>query len=184
MTEGQFEGTTRPATTQLVWIGCVAGSVAAVVEMIPILLIQGLLLHVGPLRIFQSIASGLLGAGAYAGGFSSAVLGALLHLLISVVAGLIYAVAASRFDILLKRPVLGGIAYGVIVYLVMSYIVVPLSAVAFKPATNPSLMAMSLAIHIMAFALPISLVCKRSFGVLARKQPHDVQRVGELDFGR
>jgi hypothetical protein len=36
----------------------------------------------------------------------------------------------------------------------------------------------------VVFALPISLVCKRSFGVLARKQPHDVQRVGELDFGR
>jgi hypothetical protein len=184
MNETRFDGGMRPAAAQVAWIGFLAGAVAAVIEMVPILLIQGFLLHVGPLRILQSIASGLLGAGAYTGGLPSAVLGALLHLLISISAGLAYAAAASRIGGLLRRPVLGGVAYGVIVYLVMSYVVVPLSAVAFQPTTNPGLMAMSLTIHIVAFALPISLMCKRLFGGLARNQTQLVDGVGELDYGR
>jgi hypothetical protein len=39
----------------------------------------------------------------------------------------------------------------------MSYIVVPLSAAAFKPAHNPALIAVSLAVHMAAFGLPIAL---------------------------
>lgn len=148
--------------------GLGAGAVAAVVDIIPILLIQGLLLKVGPTRIFQSIASGMTGAAAYAGGLPSAFLGALVHLLISLIAGLAYAYAAARLPLLVRRPVIGGLAYGVLVYLVMSYIVVPMSAVAFKPATDPALIAISLGIHMVAFGLPIALVTRRALGLVGR----------------
>lgn len=142
-------------------VALAAGMVAAVVEMIPVLTIQGLMLHVPPLRIFQSIASGVLGRDAYAGGMGTAVLGAALHIVISLIAALIFVLAAARWRVLLRRPVLSGLVFGVFAFIVMSWIVVPLSAVAFKQNFNPVLMAMSLAIHMIFFGLPISLTARQ-----------------------
>lgn len=138
----------------------IAGTVAAVVEMIPILAIQGLLLGVMPTRIFQSIASGLLGPAAYSGGIATVILGAALHLLISVIAAAVFIVAAQVRPSLLRLPVLSGLAFGVLVYVVMSWIVVPLSAVAFKPAFKPALMSVSLAVHMLFFGLPIAFAAR------------------------
>lgn len=138
-----------------------AGLVAAVVEMVPVVVIQGLALGVAPLRIFQAIASGLLGARAYDGGARTAVLGELLHLLISVGAAALFVVVASRHSLILRRPVLAGLAYGVAVWFVMTYIIVPLSSAAFKPATNPALIAVSILVHMLAFGLPIAMVSRR-----------------------
>jgi hypothetical protein len=166
--------------SDVVRAGLIAGIAAAVVEMIPVLLIQGLMLHVSPVRIFQSIASGLMGKAAYAGGIGSALLGGLVHTAISLVAGLIFAFAANLWRMLLARPVLAGLGYGIIVYIVMSYLVLPLSAVAFKPATNPALIAMSVTIHMVAFALPISLICWRRLGTTGLLQPSRPRRTSHL----
>lgn len=150
-----------PATSRLPWrIGLLAGTVAAVVEMIPVLTIQGML-GVSVTQVFQSIASGLLGRAAYAGGATTVLLGAGLHLLISLVAGILFAFAASAWLVLARRPYLSAAVYGLLVYLVMSFVVVPLSAAAFKGTGEPAMMAMSLGVHILAFALPITIVCRR-----------------------
>ncbi len=148
------------AGRSLTRIVVIAGATAAVVEMMPILTIQGAALGVSPIRIFQSIASGLLGHDAYADGLSAALLGAALHLLISLVAALFFVVAADRRPVLTRHPVLSSVGFGVISFVVMSWIVVPLSAAAFKPNFNPALMAMSLAIHALFFGLPIALVTR------------------------
>lgn len=144
-----------------VWrAGLVAGLVAAAVEMIPVLSIQGAL-GISVVRVLQSIASGVLGSDAYAGGLPSAALGLGLHVFISIVFGLVFAGAAAVRPGLLRRPALVSIGYGVIIYLVMSFVVLPLSAVAFPRAAAPSLIAMSLGVHIVAFALPIVLMVRR-----------------------
>lgn len=153
-------GSRRTIGSAPVSIVLVAGTVAAVVEMIPILAIQGLLLGVTSARIFQSIASGLLGRAAYSGGSATVVLGAALHLLISVIAAAVFVVAAQRRPSLLRRPLSSGLAFGVLAYVVMSWIVVPLSAVAFKPAFDPALMAVSLAVHMLFFGLPIAFTAR------------------------
>jgi uncharacterized membrane protein YagU involved in acid resistance len=164
MAKAWLDETSKNWSVRLVWVGVLAGVSAAIIEIIPILVIQGLLLHVGPTRILQAIASGVLGAQAYTGGASTAILGALLHTGISIAAGLAFSFGTVSLPILLRRPVVSGLAYGILVYLLMSYIVVPLSAAAFKAATNPMLIGMSLTIHMVAFALPISLLCRRLIG--------------------
>jgi uncharacterized membrane protein YagU involved in acid resistance len=166
--------------SDVVRAGLIAGIAAAVIEMIPVLLIQGLMLHVSPVRIFQSIASGLMGRTAYSGGIGAALLGGVLHTAISVVAGLVFAIAATKWRTLLARPVLAGLGYGIIVYVVMSYMVLPLSAVAFKPATKPALIAMSVTIHMLAFALPISVICWRRLGTTGLSQPSRPRRTSQL----
>lgn len=148
-----------PATIRA---GVHAGGVASLVELVPVLGIQAGALGVPVHRVFQAIASGLLGYEAYAGGAPAALLGAGLHVLISVIAGLVFALAALRIPAMTSRPWLSGVAFGTVCYVVMSHVVVPLSAAAFPPATNPVLIALSLAVHIVAFGIPISIFHLRS----------------------
>lgn len=140
--------------------GFLAGLAAAVIEMLPVLPAQAGL-GVTPARVFQSIAGGLLGAATYKGGAATAALGVALHLFIAVAAALIYAMAGARWPVLLRRPVVCGLVYGVLAYLVMTLVIVPLSAVPYKTTFNPALMALSTAIHMVAFGLPIAWICAR-----------------------
>lgn len=157
--------------------GLAGGAVAAVVELAPVLAIQSAL-GVSPYRVFQSIASGLVGRSAYAGGLGSVILGAGLHLFISLVVGILYAIAVSRLSGLGRRPFLGAVLLGKATYLVMSFIVVPLSAAAFPKTFDPLLMAISLAVHILAFALPITWILSR------RRRRQDIVLKNVLRNGR
>ena len=89
----------------------------------------GITKGVPPERIFQSVASGLLGKAAYAGGAGTAALGLFLHFSIMAVMVATYVVASVRLPILTRRPVVMGLAYGAATYVVMNYIVLPLSQV-------------------------------------------------------
>jgi len=50
--------------------------------------------------------------------------------------------------------------YGVVDYAVMSFVVVPLSAIGFSPPKSLELVWLSLAAHVFTFGLPISLVSR------------------------
>ena len=85
-----------------------------------------------PLRVLHSIASGVLGKAAYTGGVATAALGVVLHFAIACGACGVYYAASRRLPLLVRRPVVTGPIYGVGVYLVMSLVVVPLSAAPWK----------------------------------------------------
>jgi len=106
-----------------------AGTVAGALDIGAAALIN----HQGPAIILQSIASGLLGLGAYSGGYPTILLGLALQLAMSIAIAGIYAVAAMRLNWLLRRPVSAGLAYGAGVFVVMNLVVVPLSAFAPRP---------------------------------------------------
>ena len=61
---------------------------------------------------------------------------------------------------LVRRPLLAGALYGVIVYSVMDFVVLPLSAVAQRPF-NPGLAAIMVVIHIVCVGLPIAWAASR-----------------------
>ena len=81
-----------------------------------------------PIRIPQTIASGVLGMKSYSGGGQTAALGVVLHFLIALGAATVYYIASRRFQILIDRAVLFGLIYGALVYLFMHLVVLPLSA--------------------------------------------------------
>ena len=83
---------------------------------------------VSPIRILNFIAGGLLGKTALAGGASIALLGLVLQWAMSLIIATVYVVASRWLPILRRRWIVGGLAYGVIIFLVMNYVVVPLSA--------------------------------------------------------
>jgi uncharacterized membrane protein YagU involved in acid resistance len=81
-----------------------------------------------PTIITEFIAGGLLGKAALAGGFQIVALGVVLQWAMSIVIAAIYVFASMWLAVLRRQWLLCGIAYGVPVYFVMTYVVVPLSA--------------------------------------------------------
>lgn len=107
-----------------------------------------------PIRVFQGVAAGLLGRDAFEGGPPTAVLGGLLHVFNALVIVAIYHLASRRLTFLARRPVPWGMLYGVLVCLVMTYIVIPLSA---SPSGPPSMTV--LAINLVSHAFLVGLPC-------------------------
>ena len=144
-------------------VAIAAGIAAAAIEMVFVLPIQDFL-GASPLVVFQSIASGALGKAAFQQGLAAAALGLGIHLLISIVAAGLYVLGAQRWPALLRRAAVCGMAYGVLVYLIMTFVVVPLSAIGFRPPKSLILMLTSLAVHVFAFGLPIALIVSGLLG--------------------
>jgi hypothetical protein len=134
----------------------ISGIVAAIAEIAFVLPIQWSL-GTPPVTLFQSIAYGALGKAAFQGGLSTAALGLFFHVLISLVAAGLYTGAALSLPALFQRPIVGGMLYGLAVFVVMVFVVIPLSAIGFQPLKSLPRMATSIAVHIFAFGLPLAL---------------------------
>ena len=93
---------------------------------------------VNPLIILQAVATGLLGRASFQGGAGTMVLGLLLQWGMSILIAAFFTLAANRWPILARRWILWGTLYGVVVFIVMNYVVVPLSAAPFKSAHSLS----------------------------------------------
>jgi len=130
---------------------------------------------VGPTRILQSIASGVLGKAAYRAGAGSAVLGALLHLAIALVMATVYVAASRRLPALNRRPWLWGPLYGIGCYLVMNYVVL-LARFGPRPVPPLDVLVSGVAIHMFGVGLPIALFAARA--ALSPRVPHGVAAAG------
>jgi len=116
---------------------------------------------VGAGRVLQSVAGGLLGRAAFQSGAAAAALGLLLHFLIMLVIVSAFVLASRRFNGLINHAAVWGPIYGVFVYAVMNFIVVPLSAIGGgkPPALSDALI--QLGIHIVCVGLPIAFIARR-----------------------
>lgn len=108
-----------------------------------------------PMQGFQMIASGLLGEQAFSGGTAAAALGAVLHFAISIAAAALYLWAALRHRALIRHWLVGGVLFGVLAYLVMNVVVVPLSHAA-NPDFSLAMIVKELLAHTVLFGVPIA----------------------------
>lgn len=131
------------------WLHIAAGGLAmGTLDLVFACLFWGLLRGVAPERILQSIAAGLQGPAAFQGGGASAVLGAACHYGIATSMVLAYYLASARHRALVLQPVRHGLAYGLLLYAVMTWIVVPLSNAPPANAYPPWVLA-SIAMHMV-----------------------------------
>ena len=114
---------------------------------------------VPPRRIFQSVAAGLLGPASFEGGAATAALGLLLHFFIATTMSLAYYVAAGRFPVLVRRAILCGAIYGLLLYVVMNYVVVPLSAASPGPR-DPLWIGLSVLVHMFLVGVPVAVIAR------------------------
>ena len=85
---------------------------------------------IGPQRILHSVASGLIGReAALAGGWKTAFLGLACHFFVAFGVATTYYLVSRKLTFLTAHPVICGLIYGEIVYVVMNQIVLPLSAI-------------------------------------------------------
>jgi hypothetical protein len=113
---------------------------------------------IGPKPILRFIASGLLGAPlphetwVYCLGLS-------LQWMMSIIIAAIFVFAATKIPALLRRWICAGIAYGIVVYFVMTFVVVPLSRANSGHVTLSSLIENLLAM--ILFGLIVAYLAQR-----------------------
>ena len=115
-----------------------------------------------PEVVFHTIASGLLGQVALSGGSSISALGVACHFGLSLIWASLFAAAAWRFPRIVRGPLLAGVVFGVVVFLSMRFVVLPLSAypraVTFKPLAT----VLDLLSHMLLFGTPIAMAVSRA----------------------
>jgi hypothetical protein len=114
---------------------------------------------VKPPRLLQGVAAGWLGPKSFDGGMATAALGLAFHFLIAFTAAAIFYVASRQLTFMINRPVVSGVLYGIAVYLVMYWVVMPLSNFHGTKTVTSSIVA--IITHIVCVGLPISLVIHR-----------------------
>ena len=146
----------KPAKA-IFWGGLIAGTL----DLTGACVVSWLRAAVSPVRIMQSVASGLLGAAAYTGGAKTAALGVVLHYCIATIWVVVFYLASRRLRFLIERPIPWGLVYGVIVYAFMNFVVLPMSALPQRTAPTLSSRIINLVIIMICIGLPIALIVRR-----------------------
>jgi hypothetical protein len=97
-------------------------------DLVDALCFWGFSMDVEPIHIFQGIASGLVGSTAFHGGAATALLGALIHYSGYFLLLDLYYLALGRLPVLARQPYAYGLLYGLLTYLVIHYLILPMSA--------------------------------------------------------
>ena len=151
-------GTGRPRALDTILYG---GLVIGLLDGLFALVFYGLILGVNPMRIFQSVASGLLGRASFEGGTQTFLLGVLLHFIVATCIAAVYYAASLVLPVLIRHAVVSGLIYGMIAYLVMNYVVIPLSAASPGRFSWRTFLPAFIA-HAFLVGLPVALLARHS----------------------
>jgi hypothetical protein len=151
----------RPRTFEaILWGGLLAGIFDATYAM-SVWALRG----VSPDRVWQGVASGLLGPSSFQGGLRTAALGLTIHFFIALTAATVYVTASRFLPLLRERALLCGPVFGLMVWAFMRFVVIPLSLMR---RSNASILQWellgSLSIHAFGVGLPIALHARKFLG--------------------
>jgi uncharacterized membrane protein YagU involved in acid resistance len=113
-----------------------------------------------PIRILQGIASGVLGRNAFSMGHRAALLGLFFHFFIAFSATTVFLLAARKLP-LARHPFLNGALFGVALYIVMNYIVLPLSKIGLRPTPPLVPLINGIAALVFCIGIPLALIARR-----------------------
>jgi hypothetical protein len=114
--------------------------VGGALDIVYAIVLWGFILGGSPMQVLQSVAAGLLGKEAYDGGGGTAALGLALHFSIAFCMALAYVLASRKLPALNEQPWAMGALYGIVLFVVMNFIVVPLSAIGWRSMSAGGLM--------------------------------------------
>jgi len=115
-----------------------------------------------PLWTLQSVASGWLGSAAFESGWPGGILGLVSHYSILFVGAAAYYAASRRAPMLRAQAWACGAFFGVLVYLFMNFVVMPLSAFPYQLSYPPLRLLEGFASHAVFVGIPIGLVIRWS----------------------
>ena len=129
-----------------------------------------------PARVLQGVASGLIGReAAVAGGMSTAILGLVAHFVIMLGAAAVFCFASLRFPFLVRRWLFSAVIFGLLMYVAMNYVIVPLSAAAGKPPAGIDILV-ALLPHLVVVGPPIAWAARRAALASGRLVPDFTSR--------
>jgi uncharacterized membrane protein YagU involved in acid resistance len=174
---------------KIVWAILLGGLAAGVGDILYAFVVYGPLSYgISPERVLQSVAAGWIGReAARAGGMETALLGLGTHFMLATIMAAIFVFASQAVAVLQRQTIIAGVVYGLILYVAMNYVVVPLSAAAtghFATAAEigprlqesfsevrggggddyPWLLWGTVFTHTVLVGLPIALIAKRFAG--------------------
>ena len=150
---------TRPSLVRPIVLG---GVCLFIGQFLQTSIVYGILQGSPFLSIWQYLASGVMGMAAFEGGIATAVLGLLIHLIVSVVIAAVFILAADRIPLLRRHPIAGSLLYGFGVFVVMNMLVIPLSAAPALPTPALPWLIEALVEHIVVVGLPLGILARRN----------------------
>lgn len=118
---------------------------------------------VGPAMVLRYVASGPFGDAMRKGGAPEALLGAFVHYALMAIMVTIFVLAWRRIEAIRRHPLLLGMAYGFLIYLVMYWVVTPARFGVF-PKTTPWAIGNALFSHLICVGLSMGYVVSRAMG--------------------
>jgi hypothetical protein len=120
----------------------------------------------GPEGVLRYIASGVFGDEAFTGGAQMIIWGLVFHYIIAFACTLVFYVLYPRFIFFIRFPILSALLYSVLVWLITTRVIVPLSYVP-QSGKPPDFWQAIKAIAILFFmiSLPLSFLMRRHFRV-------------------
>jgi hypothetical protein len=115
-----------------------------------------------PSRVLQYVASGALGPSSFQGGTLTALAGLGFHFLNAFLFAWFFFVVATKLPRLIEKPFLTGAIYGIGVYVVMNYVVVPLSRIGPRPTPPTLTWVTGLLVHMFLIGVPIAVAAKEA----------------------
>jgi len=144
-----------PAFPAIAWATLIAG-----ILDISSAFVLGYPKGVGPIRVLQGVAAGLVGReSAIKAGLATAGLGLAIHFFIAFVVATVFYVASRKLVFLTRHPVISGLLYGLVVYGFMYWIVMPLAYPIVHPSVSRDVTAVC--VHMFLIGLPIALIVRR-----------------------
>lgn len=150
---------------RLYWM--ITGTLVAGTLDIVYAIVMASLKGVRPTSVPQAIAAGILGKEAFRGGVPTMLLGLGLHFFIIAVMAAVFYLAVRLLPVLARHIVAAGLVYGIGLYIVMTYIVLPLSN--FTQGHNPPVppvlnlaLAKALFAHMILVGLTIALATRQA----------------------
>jgi len=140
------------------WSGLISGILDALAACIVYYYKQGF----NPGDVMKYIASGLYGPAAFVGGNDMIIKGFLLHFLTAFVIAGSYYIIYPKVRMLKNKPFWSGIIFGTLVWIVMSFIIIPSTAVPKSPFTLIDAM-IGVSWHMFLVGLPIAVITKKAY---------------------
>lgn len=133
--------------------------IAGILDITSAILIT-LYYHGSVTGMLQGIASAAIGKeAAKSGGNATAALGLGFHFLIALIWTTVFYAASRKIRFLTEQPVVSGVLYGIVVYLIMYLGVQP--AFGLHPKFGLLTTSRAVLVHIFCIGLPISLSIRR-----------------------
>ena len=140
-----------------------AGIVAGTLDILGAFAVYGHIVgNTPPGRILQAVARGVFGNAAFSGGANTAYWGLALHYMIAFLFAIAYFLWFPYIPFLQKHKVVSGLLYGVFIWMLMNFVIVPGSN-AGAPSYTMQNIAWGLALNVFLVGLPISLIVHYSY---------------------